>query len=70
MNKKKLGDLLKIVKDKYSKKLYDFLSNMLDEMAKRRKPCSEIFAELYPYEDDILCLREWTTVDTVTKKVG
>ncbi len=70
MNKKKLADLLKIVKDKYRSRFYDLLMNMLDEQGKRRKASSEIFAELYPYEEAILELREFAMNETSGKTVG
>ncbi len=44
--------------------------NLLDEQGKRRKACSEIFAELYPYEEAILELREFGENETSGKTVG
>ncbi len=40
INKKRLADLLKIAREKYRKPFYDYLFNMLEEQAKRRKKSS------------------------------
>ena len=45
---------MNLIESKYGKIFCEYVKNMLDEKQKNRQKCSEIFAELYPYEIEIL----------------